>query len=305
VNVVDTTPPALAVPDPTSVYATADNGTSAASPGVNAFLTSATAHDTVDPAPSVSNDAPAELPIGQTTVTFRAQDAAGNTSQRTSILTVVAAPAPASNDVSGSQPAPFKPPIVPAAPPDPSGFVATSGRGRITLRWKLPLLADGDSIELSRAQATAGTATATIYRGNGTSFVDRSVREGQLYRYQLSVVAPDGERSSGVAVTAYAQPLRLLAPLAGANVRGLPQFRWVKTTDAAYYNLQLFRGDEKVLSVWPDAASYTLPRSWRYLGRSHTLTSGTYRWYVWPGFGSRAARKYGPILGQAIFTSGL
>jgi hypothetical protein len=32
------------------------------------------------------------------------------------------------------------------------------------------------------------------------------------------------------------------------------------------------------------------------------LKPGRYRWYVWPGYGSRAAIVYGRLIGMARFT---
>ena len=32
------------------------------------------------------------------------------------------------------------------------------------------------------------------------------------------------------------------------------------------------------------------------------LSPGSYRWYVWPGFGARAAVDYGELLGFSSFT---
>jgi hypothetical protein len=42
-------------------------------------------------------------------------------------------------------------------------------------------------------------------------------------------------------------------------------------------------------------------RSWRYSGHDFKLTPGRYRWYVWPGFGTRAQSKYGAMVGGSYF----
>jgi hypothetical protein len=47
--------------------------------------------------------------------------------------------------------------------------------------------------------------------------------------------------------------------------------------------------------------SFALPRSWSFDGKKHRLAAGTYRWYVWPGFGPRKASKYGKLLGGSVF----
>ena len=72
---LDTTPPRLLVPPDSFVYATSTAGIPTASAAVQAFLSTAVANDIVDPRPSITNDAPALLPIGATKITFTATDA--------------------------------------------------------------------------------------------------------------------------------------------------------------------------------------------------------------------------------------
>src|SRR5205085_8227683 len=75
VTVADTTPPRLVVPPDSFVYAESPDGISANADAVKGFLGAASATDLVDPQPTVTNDAPATLPVGGTTITFVAQDA--------------------------------------------------------------------------------------------------------------------------------------------------------------------------------------------------------------------------------------
>lgn len=56
-----------------------------------AFLGGASARDIVDGAVGLTNDAPAFLPLGATTVTFTAKDRSGNTVSATSTITVTKA----------------------------------------------------------------------------------------------------------------------------------------------------------------------------------------------------------------------
>jgi hypothetical protein len=84
-------------------------------------------------------------------------------------------------------------------------------------------------------------------------------------------------------------------------VRTPPVLKWVASSRATYYNVQLFRGRTKVLSAWPNRNRLALTRSWKYLGRTYRLSRGPYRWYVWPGFGRPAAADYGEQLGQSTF----
>ena len=94
----------------------------------------------------------------------------------------------------------------------------------------------------------------------------------------------------------------LLAPRAGARVTSPPLLVWRPVARASYYNVQLYRGRTKVLSVWPTRPRIRLRANWTFLGRQQRLVPGTYRWYVWPRFGRGASGRYGRLLGQSTFT---
>ena len=81
-----------------------------------------------------------------------------------------------------------------------------------------------------------------------------------------------------------------------------PTLTWRARPNVKYYNLQLFRNGRKILSAWPTVAHYTLKPSWRYHGHPYKLTAGRYRWYVWPGYGPRAAHRYGRLLAKGAVT---
>lgn len=93
----------------------------------------------------------------------------------------------------------------------------------------------------------------------------------------------------------------LTAPKQNQHVTLPPLLRWAPVTGASYFNVQLWRGPQKVLSVWPSIAHYHLVAVWTYEGRKHRLLPGTYTWYVWPGIGSRRAARYGALLGSRSF----
>jgi len=73
-------------------------------------------------------------------------------------------------------------------------------------------------------------------------------------------------------------PSRRLDP--GPPVR----LRWRANRRATFYNVQVFAGGRKVLSVWPRAASLVLPRG--------TLRPGPLRIVVWSASGSRFAPAF-------------
>jgi len=99
-------------------------------------------------------------------------------------------------------------------------------------------------------------------------------------------------------------PLALSTPGKGAKLRHPPKLTWAKVSGASYYNVQLFRDSKKILSVWPLKTSLSLPRTWSFGGKHYRLAPGTYRWYVWPGYGPRTASKYGKLLGGSAFLIG-
>ena len=88
VTVTDQTAPVLTAPADGVVPATDASGTSATDPAVVAWAESAVAIDNVDTDLTITNDAPAVLPLGATVVTFSVTDAAGNTTTATATATI-------------------------------------------------------------------------------------------------------------------------------------------------------------------------------------------------------------------------
>ncbi|MDC0172743.1 HYR domain-containing protein [Gammaproteobacteria bacterium] len=97
VTVTDQTAPVLTAPADGTVPATDGNGTAATDAAIVAWFESATATDNVDSSLTITNDAPAILPIGATLVTFTVTDAAGNTSTATATATIADITAPVIN----------------------------------------------------------------------------------------------------------------------------------------------------------------------------------------------------------------
>jgi hypothetical protein len=76
---------------------------------------------------------------------------------------------------------------------------------------------------------------------------------------------------------------------------------WEADKKASYYNAQLIRDGEKILSAWPRKPRYVLRKRWRFGGRTYSLTPGIYHWYVWPGYGARSDVTYGELIGTRTF----
>ena len=181
------------------------------------------------------------------------------------------------------------------APGKVKSLLVKAGDEQVRLTWTLPSSSDFARIVISRSPG------GVVYRGKGTSFRDRRVRNGVSYRYAVRAYDRAGNRS-GVLVRARPRD-PLIAPRDGARFssRRTIVFRWAGVRKATYYNLQLWRGTRKVLCVWPAAARVRLSSPWSYRGRRYRLSPGTYRWYVWPGFGSRTEARYASAIGTSVF----
>jgi hypothetical protein len=173
---------------------------------------------------------------------------------------------------------------------------ADAGDGIVVLHWAIAAIDPLTSLEITR---THGASRSVVYRARGTAYRDRRVRNGVRYRYTLLAtdLAGNTARRSLVATPGP----RLVEPGQGALVSKPPVLRWTPVRRASYYNVQVYRGNRKVLSAWPDGTRLQLASTWAFGGRRYRLRPGKYRWYVWPGFGRRAAARYGPLVGSRTF----
>jgi hypothetical protein len=180
--------------------------------------------------------------------------------------------------------------------------------GGVLLRWKAGR--DATGFVLERKPGLDGARSSTLHTGPELKFVDRRVTEGVRYLYKLTAYDEAGNpelkglrfRPEGVArPTETVQRPALTTPLDGARVSTPPLLDWNPVPRATYYNVQLFRNGKKVLTAWPTSTSFRLARTWRFDGRRQTLLPGRYRWYVWPGFGSRSDGDYGKPVGTRTF----
>jgi hypothetical protein len=184
------------------------------------------------------------------------------------------------------------------ATPPPAPLVdSLPGDNRVALEWT----ASPDS----QAEVVRGgkeVAPVVVYRGPGGAFTDRGLRNGQRYRYAVSLIDQAGNRAAGT-TSAVPTSSKLLEPAKGERIRivQLPLLIWKRVRKADYYNVQIFRGRRKVLSSWPRQPRFQVKRRWRYGGRQYRLVPGKYCWYVWPGHGRRAKRDYGKRLGKSCF----
>jgi len=174
---------------------------------------------------------------------------------------------------------------------------AVADKGVVRVSWsRAP---DVTFLQLVRTPGLKNAKPAVIYRGAGAAFVDKSVRPGIKYRYQVMVGDAAGNLSGRVVRAELKEALYL--PTAGARVRGPVSLAWQEKAGTTFYNLQLYRNGVKIMSVWPRRPGFVIPRSWRYGGKSYALVPGRYVWYVWPAKGTRAQPQFGRVLGRSSF----
>jgi hypothetical protein len=186
-----------------------------------------------------------------------------------------------------------------ASPPALTDVTAKPGNRAVTISWTSP--SDAVLTQLVRTPGVGGAPSSVLLAGTGSTFKDVAVTNGAAYSYTVSVFDAAGNAASAT-VTATPSLLYALAPARNARLKLPPTLRWPPVAGARYYNVQLFRGKRKVLSAWPTRHRLRLKRSWSFHGRRQRLRPGHYRWFVWPGFGARAAQHYGPLLAQSSFT---
>jgi hypothetical protein len=183
-----------------------------------------------------------------------------------------------------------------ASPPALTAIRSVPGNRGVTLSWKPS--ADAVRTEILRSPGRSGRGSTIVYSGTRRTFTDRSLRNGVRYRYSITLYDEAGNKASAAAS---ATPFSL-APVRGSRLTAPPLLRWHPVRRANYYNVQLFRGRHKILTAWPTATRLQLHKAWTFGGERLRLTRGAYRWYVWPGFGSRAAEHYGRLIGHSTFT---
>jgi hypothetical protein len=223
------------------------------------------------PAPTIVCDpAPGSLfPFGKTMVTCTATNTGGGKTVRSFTINVRDTTAP----VFAGKPA--------------NVVKKVSSKKRVRVAYKRPVATD-------------------IVDGNIKSVC--APRSGSKFKFGKTVVtckATDAHKNTRktsftVRISSFGKRA-LISPLNGAVLSSPPRLKWTPIAKAGYYNVQIFRNGHKVLSAWPHGTSLRLKRNWRFGGARRHLDPGTYKWYVWPGFGSLAAANYGRIVGSGTF----
>ena len=285
ISVQDSTPPVLTAPANLEIQATA--AIAASDTRIQTFLDSATASDIVDGAVEVSNNAPALLTVGTTTVTFTAGDDAGNKTQKTATVTISDRPAtPGSTDTT--------------PPGNVRNVKAVAGNLSVSITWRAPAATDFDHVTISRSPGLKDEPESVVFEGRKKSFTARRLEDGVEYRFVIVAYDKAGNRAPGVAVVVLAQQQNLVEPENGSVITGSRRFAWKPVGNAGYYNIQFWHNG-KQLSAWPQKATFLLRGSWRFEGKLRKLVRGTWHVYVWPGFGKKAEGRYGELYVDGTF----
>jgi hypothetical protein len=170
-------------------------------------------------------------------------------------------------------------------PPALSPLEAVARLGRATLRWSPPADAIVAIARLATSPGGPPSLLPPAFVHPGLA-VDPRLAPGVGYGWLLAATDAAGNTSTATASASWQPPL----------------LSWRRRHHARYYNVQLLRGRKEVFSAWPRRTHLALPGSWRFAGRRRQLAPGRYRWYVWPGFGPRSARRYGRLAARGHFT---
>ena len=185
-----------------------------------------------------------------------------------------------------------------STPPSVTDLAGVGEDRTVRLRWAV---SGATQVEVWRSPGREGAARSVVSRGADGSVLDRHVRNGRRYDYNL--VALDDAGNITARTFSVTPGVRLLTPANGISVDGPPTLRWTDVRGAGYYNVQLLHRGRKVLSAWPGKPRLQLDRAWRFDGHRVRLKPGRrYTWLVWPGRGKRSRNEYGPLIGRGTFT---
>ena len=200
-----------------------------------------------------------------------------------------------------------------ATPPAPPSVKSVHKPKSIALSWTAP--ADAVLARVVRAPGLKSKAAAVVYEGPAKQFLDKKIVPGTKYWYEVSLFDQAGNRSArtlglkpaGLKLPAAKPPgtkavAGILSPVNGAVVARSPVVTWSPVAKAHFYNLQLWRGGQKILTTWVRTPKLTLKQRWTTQGKRYSLANGRYLIYIWPAFGTTKKPSYGKMLGQVGFT---
>ena len=188
-----------------------------------------------------------------------------------------------------------------------AGLFAVSWPSAVGLRTPPgPRLVSVDSAAPAAPGADSARAESLALR----ELVDRSVATAPRVRLSGTVrsrrtetpkALPVGRRPRSQSAPAAQSPKPAPSPVPVQRTkRERASLAWKAVGGASYYNVIVWRKGQRVLDLWPSRNRTLLPASWTYKGARRTLAPGRYLWFVYPGFGPRAAAQYGKRVQSGI-----
>ena len=138
-----------------------------------------------------------------------------------------------------------------------------------------------------------------MYTGKGHGYVDRRIKSGVKYSYDVAVFDEAGNRA--VRTVGLRPATGIVAPASGAVVRRPPVVEGSAVKGARFYTVPLWRGKAKLLTTWVRSPKLALKQRWTFAGAQRRLVDGRYKAYVWPAHGTPKNPRYGRLLGQVEF----
>jgi hypothetical protein len=143
---------------------------------------------------------------------------------------------------------------------------------------------DVPRVDLTRSRRVLGVvAASTIF---AVLLLDVHVEVGRT-----PAAATSTKSHASVPAVSTAPPVSTPPRAGTSQPTSARRFAWAPVAGAESYRVELFRGEERVFAVTSPRPQLRVPSQWTYDGRIESLTSGEYRWYVWPIVdGKRAPR---------------
>jgi hypothetical protein len=185
-----------------------------------------------------------------------------------------------------------------ATPPVVAALAPATEVGHTTLNWTTS--ADAVQTRIVRSPGIGAAPATEIYSGPDHTFTDTGVTGGKTYTYSFTA-SDQAANTASASQDVTAKPAPQALPANTTKPPRMPRLRWRKVKKADYYNVQIYRGDHKILSVWPHLNRYQLRRTWTFRGKKRVLATGSYHWYVWPGYGRRSEHRYGKLIAHRRF----
>ena len=139
-------------------------------------------------------------------------------------------------------------------------------------------------------------------RAKATQFVDKKLRTGTRYWYEVTLVDQAGNAASKTIGLQPTGTRHLRARPTARSSREPPVVQWVAGEQGALLQPPaLAREREAADDLGQAAEARAAASGGRRRARGTRSSTGSYRLYVWPAFGTHASPRYGKLVGQVAF----